>query len=139
MGATSAGLKEFAGDLQTLQDRADEDAKKVVAVGCNNIKKDARRIIQAASNRGYLPHYPYAIGYDVTGDATGITGEVGPDSGMLQGGLGKLLENGSVNNAPIPHLSPALDTERPVFEHYAEELGVRLLEGEPGFDGPAPG
>jgi hypothetical protein len=65
-----------------------------------------------------------------------VVGEIGPDSNKLQGGLGRLLENGSVNNPPYPHLSPALDLEEPKFARYLEELGVKLLEGQGVAGGP---
>jgi hypothetical protein len=54
----------------------------------------------------------------------------------LQGGLGRVIELGTVNNAPIPHLTPALELEFPTFERYIAELGVDLLTGQKTPDGP---
>jgi hypothetical protein len=136
MGAKVTGLTELEHDLAWAQHHAVEDAKKVVGQGCNNIKKDAQRIIRGASRRGYLPHYPRSISYDVKASGTVVSGEVGPKSEKLQGGLGRLLEYGSRNNAPIPHLSPALDTEEPKFARFMEELGAKLLEGQSVQGGP---
>jgi hypothetical protein len=136
MGATSTGLAELAADLRKAAEQAVPDAKKVVGKGCLEIKRSAQRIIRAASHRGYLPHYPRSIGYEVTARGTVVTGVIGADPAKLQGGLGDLLERGSVNNAPIPHTSPALDAEEPVMVGYMEELGARLVEGHPGLDGP---
>lgn len=136
MGATTFGWKELGDDMHTASERIVEDGKKIVGQGCNNIKKQAKEIIKGNSPRGYLPHYPRAIGYDVTAHAADIVGEVGPDAGKLQGGLGRIIEYGTVNNAPIPHLSPSLDAELPRFEQYAAELGEKLLNGEAGPDGP---
>lgn len=135
MGAKSTGLKEFAADLQKAADTVEERGKRIVGQGCNNIKKDAQRIIRGASHRGYLPHYPRSISYDVRSGGGGIVGEVGPDRAKLQGGLGRLIEYGSRNSAPIPHLSPALDAELPRFERYAAELAESLLMGETGPEG----
>lgn len=136
MGAKSQGLAELALDLGVAADTVVEQAKKVVGKGCLNIKKDAQRIVRAASTRGYLPHYPRAIGYDVTAHGTTITGNVGPDRNKLQGGLGRIIEYGTVNNAPIPHLNPALDAEFPRFVEYAEQLAMKLVMGQPGAAGP---
>lgn len=136
MGATATGLDELAADLQFAADHAVEEVKKVVGAGSNNVKKDAQRIIRERSKRGYLPHYPRAIGYTVSVRGQVVVGEIGPESTKLQGGLGRLLENGSVNNAPIPHLSPALDIEEPKFARYLEELGAKLLEGQGVPGGP---
>jgi hypothetical protein len=136
MGATVTGLDELAADLRFAAEHAIEEVKKVVGQGCNNIKKDAQRIVRANSRRGYLPHYPRAITYTVSVRGQEVVGEIGPDPAKLQGGLGKIIENGSVNNAPIPHLSPALDLEEPRFARYLEELGAKLLEGQGVAGGP---
>lgn len=136
MGAHATGMTELIDDFQRAHDEVIEGAKKVVGQGCNNIKKDAQRIIRASSRRGYLPHYPRSIGYDVTASGALVSGEIGPAKGRLQGGLGPYIENGTIHNAPIPHLSPALDTERPAFERYAQELGASLLEGGLTPSGP---
>jgi hypothetical protein len=137
VGAKSEGLKELAADLQKAADEVEDRGKRIVGQGCLNIKKDAQKIIRAASMKGYLPHYPRAISYDVKSSGGSIIGEVGPDRAKLQGGLGRLLEYGSQNNAPIPHLNPALDAEVPRFERYAAELAESLIMGEtPPAGGP---
>jgi hypothetical protein len=137
MGAKSQGFKELARDLEIASETVVEEGKKVVGRGCLNIKKQAQGIIRSNSPRGYLVHYPRAISYDVTAHAADITGEVGPDRGRLQGGLGRIIEYGTVNNAPIPHLSPSSDAEEPRFERAVGDLGVALLDGRKGPGGPA--
>lgn len=137
MGAKSEGLKELAADLQKAADEVEERGKRIVGQGCLNIKRQAQRTIRGASHRGYLPHYPRAITYDVRSGGGGILGEVGPERARLQGGLGRLLEYGSQNSAPIPHLNPALDAELPRFERFVAELGESLIAGErPPEGGP---
>jgi hypothetical protein len=137
MGAKSEGLKELAADLQKAADEVEERGKRIVGQGCNNIKKQAQRTIRAASHRGYLPHYPRALGYEVRSGGGSIIGVVGADPAKLQGGLGDLLEYGSQNNAPIPHTNPALDAEVPRFERYVAELGESLIAGQtPPAGGP---
>lgn len=136
MGAQTYGWKELGEDMRVASERVVEDGKKVVGQGCNNIKKQAQQIIRNNSPRGYLPHYPRSISYDVTAGAADITGEVGPDAARLQGGLARIIEYGTINSAPIPHLSPSLDTEAPKFARYAAELGEKLINGQAGPDGP---
>lgn len=136
MGATAHGLKELHDDFEKAAREAVPSAKKIVGQGCNNIKKDAQRIIRGASHRGYLPHYPRSITYEVTASGALVSGEIGPESAKLQGGLGRLLENGSINNAPIPHLAPALDLEEHRFYSHMEDLGEKLLEGLSVQGGP---
>lgn len=136
MGASISGAKELAGDLQYAHDEAVSEAKKVVGKGSGNVKRGAQRIIRAESSRGYLPHYPRAITYDVTASGTLVTGEIGPRKDREQGGLGAYIEEGTVNNAPFPHLAPALELEEPEFATFVEELGVKLLERQP-VDGQA--
>lgn len=135
MGVKVTGLEELSEDLQRAVKNAIPDAKKIVGKGSLNVKKEAQRIIKAASRHGYLPHYPKSISYEVKASGAVISSEIGPDAAKLQGGLGRLLENGSVNNSPIPHLSPALDDEEGPFYSYMEDLGIKLLEGA-DVDGP---
>jgi len=110
-------------------DRAAGDAPKgtraVVQKGALNIKNDARR---RASGLRHAPAYPSSITYDTTETATGASAEIGPDKGRRQGALGNILEYGTVNNAPIPHMAPAADAELPKFERAMEDLGAKLLE-----------
>jgi hypothetical protein len=136
MGAKSTGLKDLIDDLDDAAERAPEALKKVVGQGLNNIKREAQRIIRANSPHGYLPHYPRAISYEVTAKGPVVSGEVGPRRDRKQGGLGSYIEFGTVNNAPIPHMVPATDAEEPRFIRYVEDLGVKLLEGEPVAGGP---
>jgi hypothetical protein len=137
MGATATGLTELVDDLRKATKRTVPDTKSVVGQGSLNIKRDAQRIIRAASRYGYLPHYPRSITYDVKTASAVVTGEIGPVEARLQGGLGRLLENGSVNNAPIPHLSPALDLEEPRFIRAMEELAEKILDGVDVPGGPS--
>lgn len=129
MGAKASGLKELSEDLQQAVKNAIPDAKKIVGKGALNVKKEAQRIIKAASHRGYLPHYPRSISYDVDARGAVVSAVIGPKQEKLQGGLGRLLELGSANNAPIPHLDPALSLEENTFFGYMEDLGEQLLEG----------
>lgn len=135
MGATATGLDELVADLTKATKRIVPGTKSVVSKGSLNIKREAQRIIRSSSHRGYLPHYPRSITYDITVSAAVVTSEIGPTTAMPQGVLGRVLEDGTVNNAPIPHLSPALDLEEPRFIRSMEELAMEILDG---VDVPGP-
>ncbi|WP_433078861.1 hypothetical protein ACQP1P_38555 [Dactylosporangium sp. CA-052675] len=135
MGAKATGLEELSADMQRAVERAIPDGKKITGKGALNVKREAQRIIRAASHRGYLPHYPKSISYDVTARGAVISAEIGPKTERLQGGLGRLIELGSANNDPIPHLDPGLALEENTFYSYMENLGEKLLNGE-YVDGP---
>lgn len=117
-------LQDWINDLQHAVDTVDDEAEKVVSKGSLNIKNEARDLI---SGRAHLPHYPHAITYDLERGEGSVTGIIGPDKDLSQGPLGNILEDGSINNPPIPHLAPALDNEEPRFVTAAEDLGEQLL------------
>lgn len=97
----------------------------IVAKGSLNIKNDARRM---APKTPHAPHYAASISYDVETGADWIEGEIGPEEGRLQRGLGNLFEYGGHGTAPHPHHEPALDAEEPRFYKAAEDLAARLVE-----------
>jgi hypothetical protein len=136
VGAKATGLDELSAGLRKAVEQAIPGAKKIAGKGALNVKKEAQRIIRERSKFGYLPHYPRSISYDVDAFGSLVTAEIGPKTEKLQGGLGRIIEEGTVNNAPIPHLSPALDREEHAFFSYMEELGEALLEGMPVEGGP---
>lgn len=103
---------------------APAEARKVVAKGALNIKTDARK---RASGLAHAPAYPNSITYETHETATSAWAEIGPDKDKRQGDLGNLLEYGSTNNAPRPHLGPAAETELPKFEAAMEALAVKAL------------
>lgn len=102
----------LARDLADAPARINTAITPVVSRGALNVKNDA---VRAISGHPRSRHYPRTIGYDLLPDAAGITAEIGPDKERMQGALGNILEFGTSNNAPIPHLGPALDLEEPRF------------------------
>lgn len=119
-------LDRLVADLDRVVSRVPDEAEKVVAKGALNIKNGARQRVGAPA---HAPAYPSSITYDMTSGRGGPSAEIGPDKGRRQGALGNLLEYGSVNNAPRPHIRPAADEELPKFERAMEDLAVKLLEG----------
>ena len=97
------------------------EVRKVVAKGALNIKTGARNRI---TGHPHLPAYPYSITYDTRESPTMAEAEIGPDKSKRQGALGNIVEYGTLNNAPIPHIAPAADEELPRFERALADLAV---------------
>lgn len=110
--------------LDEAVSEAPDEAAKVVERGALNIKDDARRRI---SGHPHAPAYPSTITYDTYRGLRGPVAEIGPDKGKRQGALGNILEYGTVNNAPLPHMIPAAEDELPKFERAMEDLAVKAL------------
>jgi hypothetical protein len=121
----TSGLAELTAHLREVQQRTPGEAKQILKRGAGNIKDDARKRIRGNS---YAPAYYRAIGYDVIWHGESGYAEIGPDKDRRQGALGNILEYGTVNNAPRPHLGPALAAEEPRFAEQLEKLGQELLE-----------
>jgi hypothetical protein len=118
-------LDRYVLDLDEALAGALPKVREVVQKGALNIKRDAQRRVGGLA---HAPSYPAAISYDTTVGAGGVYAEIGPDKGRRQGALGNLIEYGSVNNAPIPHIAPAVDEELPRFERAMEDLAEKLLQ-----------
>lgn len=121
----AAALDALADDLGRIPDEVMDAAEKVVSRGSLNIKRDAADLVDAQS-QSRLPHYPRAITYDIDRRSDRVESEIGPDKDRAQGPLGNILEYGTSDTPPIPHLNPALDLEEPRFERAVEALGMRL-------------
>ncbi|MFJ5176716.1 hypothetical protein ACIP68_23125 [Streptomyces griseoviridis] len=106
MSVVVTGAQETAAQLIRSITLLEANATKAVAVNAGKVKRTAA---QRVSGRKYLPAYPSSITYTVSRGPEGPEAEIGPDKGRPQGPLGNLIEYGSINNAPIPHLGPALD------------------------------
>jgi hypothetical protein len=119
-------LRTLVADLDRAASRSVTEVAAVVSKGALNIKKDAARRV---SGLAHAPAYPASIGYDLYRLPGSVNAKVGPDKGRRQGALGNILEFGSVNNGPIPHLSPALDAEEPRYARAMEDLAAKLLAG----------
>lgn len=119
-----SGLNELRAVLKDAQHDVAPETEKVMSRAGLNMKQGAARRVEGIR---HAPAYPRAIGYDVFRAVDVIRTEVGPDKDRRQGALGNLFEYGSVNNAPIEHLGPALDDEAPRAERYLGELGVGLV------------
>jgi hypothetical protein len=118
-------VDRFILDLDKAVSKTPAEAEKVVAKGALNIKTGAQRRI---GRPAHAPAYGSSITYDMRTGMSGPEAEIGPDKGRRQGALGNLLEYGSVNNAPIPHIRPSVDEELPKFEKAMSDLTEKALE-----------
>ncbi|MGW5556855.1 hypothetical protein ACWER9_06485 [Micromonospora sp. NPDC003944] len=118
-------LKQWQHDLDEVLLQAPKETRAVVQRGALNIKRDAQGRVQGLA---HAPAYPYAISYDTKETPAVFTAEIGPDKTKRQGALGNLIEFGSENNPPRPHMIPSGEAERPRFEKAMEDLAARILE-----------
>lgn len=125
-------LVELATMIEGARPRLRREVKAVLKRGGQNVKTDAQKRYRAQAGkhgRGHAWKYPASINYDVTVKGWETTVEIGPDRSKPQAALGNLLEYGSANNAPLPHLNPALQAEIPKTTKYLSDALVRAVLG----------
>jgi hypothetical protein len=125
---TADSVNDLRADLREAPAEAHRNVVKATTFSANGIKGTAREF---AGGIAHAPAYPRSITYDVDdrGVGAGVTAEIGPDKDLRQGALGNLLEYGSVNNAPLAHLGPALDRWSPDWEN---GLGIAIADALDG-------
>lgn len=105
-------LVAFTADLGRASAEVTRNAQKAVSVTAQKVRDEARKTITGLP---HAKHYPRSISYDMHYSLKQIGAEVGPDKDGPQGALGNILEFGSVNNAPWPHLGPAMQRNEEDF------------------------
>jgi hypothetical protein len=117
------GLVPLMADLTAAPEKLRLGIRATVEKAALNVKNDAKETVTRDTPKGHARAYPASITYDVTSTPTGGTSaEIGPDKDKRQGALGNLIEFGSANNSPIPHLGPALEHEIPNLEFWLTDL-----------------
>jgi hypothetical protein len=117
---------ELAASLEVEAEHLPDTVRPVVVRASLNIKRDA----QTRIGRGpYLPAYARSISYDTAVSGTSVSSEIGPDKDRPQGPLGNILEYGTGDTPPIPHLGPALDAEEEAFLRYLEAAVAKAIDG----------
>lgn len=114
-------------DLGGVERRVVPAIRKVTAKAAVNIKNDARARIIAQSSGKYVKQYPDSITYDLKESGTEVTAEVGPDKDRPQGPLGNLLEYGTSERPPFPHLQPAFEAELDPYERFMGDAGAEAV------------
>jgi hypothetical protein len=117
-------IQGLSRDIRRAIIRHPDKVRAALEFSAFEMKKDARRRIDGHPS---APHYPNAITYDVRRTLLGFRAEVGPDKSLAQGALGNILEYGTKNNAPIPHLGPALRAEVPGFVRAIQRIADDTL------------
>lgn len=117
------GLTEVIVDLDKATSRMLPEVAAVLGHAGMNIRNDAR---QRWAGMPHLRKLPGLVSYDVFMLPGSVNVEVGPRH-VGQGELANFAEFGSVNNAPRPALSPALDAEAPRTVAALDALLGKLL------------
>lgn len=115
-GFVVIGLDTLVDDLAGSVKKVRKNARTATAVTARKVQLDARRYVRGFR---HLPQYPASITYSVRLTEIGVEAEIGPDKDRAQGPLGNLIEYGSINNPPTPHLGPALEAN-------ADDLAVGM-------------
>ena len=123
----TSGLADLAEDLRNVGARVARASVGIVKRGAQNVKTDAQQRIRSQLRYGHARRYPSAITYDVTTSGSRVVAEIGPDKDRPQGALGNLLEFGSANNAPLPHVMPAGEAEAPKTEQQLLLAAVKTV------------
>ncbi len=121
----SAEVAAYADMLVKVADASIPEARKVVAKGALNIKRDAQR---RRSGSRHFPRLASAITYESRETPGGASAEIGPEHGRPQGNLGWIPEFGSLKTAPEPYMRPAGEAELPRFEKAMEAIAVQPLD-----------
>lgn len=122
----SHGFGELAAALRQAGLDITEEVAKVTGKACNNMKKDAQRIVRG---HVHLPHLASSYTYEVRTSGTRVSGEVGAEHARFQGKLDVYIENGTPTSAPIVHWAPAADREVPRWADYCDLAAVAAFEG----------
>ena len=118
-------VREFAAVLDRAAGVAPVEARKVVARGALNVKRDAQHRVSGSQ---HFPKLARAFSYDSHETPAGGWAEIGPDAARPQGNLGFIPEYGSLRTAPRPYMLPAGQAEQPRFEKALQDLAARALE-----------
>jgi hypothetical protein len=122
-----SGLTELVVDLDKVTSRLEPEVMAVLGKAGLAIKRGTQR------RWGRLRHLKKLAGlvsYDVAHGIGKVYVEVGPQH-VGQGELANVAEFGTVNNAPIPALSPELDIEEPKTVAALDALLPKLLDSGP--------
>lgn len=124
MSADVHQLLDYARHLDYTIERLQPAASKVIERGGVNVKRNARQAMRGHVRGAYLRHYGRSINYDMDGP---WAVEIGPDSSLPQGGMGRGVEFGSANTPPMPHLLRTGEDEGIALEKYLAEVSWRAL------------
>lgn len=106
---TTTNVLETAAAIQKMATNVLEGVNEAFHRGGEWVTYESRDILRGQITGKYLPHYPKSISSEVELFPNRISLFVGPETDMLQGGMGPGIEFGSANTRPFPHLFEAFD------------------------------
>ncbi len=119
-------LLKLAEDLGVDAQRVAEKAYPLVKEQAIAFRNDFRD--NARSNSGaHGPHYPRSITAEQNPIRDGVEWEVGPESMLPQGGMGRGFEFGSVNQPPHWDMTSAAIAREAKFNAAVDELARSFL------------
>lgn len=127
MQIDASELDAFAAELEAAADVTLDAAELVMDDGMERIQMGAQSLIRGQIRGIFLPHYAASITSETTREAGAVVGEVGPEIGRPQGGMGRGVEFGSVHTGPRPHMLPAGEDEEPSLEQRLMDVGIGVL------------
>lgn len=125
MGSGVEGAREFASLLRASAKDITPEVEATVFKASMNIKKKMQADVSKSEHFGQLAR---SITYDIETTPSGVTSEIGPESG--RGKPGALLNIGYFGGArggggTIPDPQGALEAELPALEKYLAEAAVK--------------
>lgn len=120
------GLNELAADLERAGRDIERKARDVVERNATQLRNQWHDNARATARR-HGRHYPKSITAEQIPDSDAITWEVGPDSAMKQGSMGRGFEFGSVNQPPHLDGMRAFTQQEPKFLADIEQLTKEIL------------
>ena len=123
-GVEVRGLYELIEDVREFPREEADGARKVVQQSCKRIKAEWRL---RWTGYEHLPHLPNSVTYETHEEGMTFSGVVGPERRRPQGTLGPIIEFGTIHNAPIPGMMPAMDAEEPRFTKAVADIRTRLM------------
>jgi hypothetical protein len=117
-------LRKLTADLRAHSRATPAKLPPIVAKGALNIKTQWR---SGWSGIRHAPYLPQSITYETRTSTRAVEAEIGPDEGIGQGWLGRVIHFGGAHSGPHPVGFAALDAEEPRFESAVQKLVDDLL------------
>lgn len=119
-------LHTLAVNLGEAGARAEQEVKALIEASAIKIKTRTRKSWDGLNRARHLAK---AVDWEMKGSAgSNIIAEIGVNKQRMQGPLGNIIEYGTIKNAPIPALGPAMKHEEPILFRALMEIAGRTLE-----------
>lgn len=122
------GADGLAAAFEAAPGQAREVLIEVLDTSGTRLRDDWRRLARKSARR-HGKRYPSSITSEVSADEGVLFADVGPDSALPQGGMGRGFEYGSVHTAPHPDGATAFAANVEPFERAVDDAVDRILRG----------